>query len=193
MEDLPFYFLKGQCFSNAPWNHQGLEWQRDFPGGSEVKNAPGNVRNVHLIPGSGRSPGEGNGNPVQYSCLRNPMGRGAWQAIVHGFARVGHDLATRQQQQGGRASWGLWVYRLLSSLSMLVEGARSVVSGSSTLWTHGLDFGIFIGLLTFPAVQVSQWPFLLRSNFLPNSCAGKLMKHPSLSFLFSFHPNKIAF
>ena len=47
------------------------------------------------IPGSGRSPGEGNGNPLQYSCLENPMDRGAWQAIVHGVTRVGHDLVTK--------------------------------------------------------------------------------------------------
>ena len=50
------------------------------------------------IPGLGRSPGEGTGNPLQYSCLGNPMNRGAWQAILHGASkRVGHDLATRQQ------------------------------------------------------------------------------------------------
>ena len=47
------------------------------------------------IPGPGRSPGEGNGNSLQYSCLENPMDRGAWQATVHGVARVGHDLATK--------------------------------------------------------------------------------------------------
>ena len=46
-------------------------------------------------PGSRRSPGEGNGNPLQYSCLENPMDRGAWQATVHGVARVGHDLVTK--------------------------------------------------------------------------------------------------
>ena len=45
-------------------------------------------------PGSGRSPGEGNGYPLQYSCLEDPMDRGAWQAAVDGVARVGHDLAT---------------------------------------------------------------------------------------------------
>ena len=49
------------------------------------------------IPGSGRSPGEGNGNSLQYSCLENPVDRGAWQAIIHGVARVGHDLVTKQQ------------------------------------------------------------------------------------------------
>ena len=50
-----------------------------------VKNLPASARDIRdtgLIPGSGRSPGEGNGNPLQYSCLENPMDRGAWQAIV---------------------------------------------------------------------------------------------------------------
>ena len=47
------------------------------------------------IPGSGRCPGEGNGNPLQYSCLENPKDRGTWRAIVHEVARVGHDLATK--------------------------------------------------------------------------------------------------
>ena len=58
-----------------------------FPGGSVVKNPSANAGDVGLIPGSGRSPGEGNGNPLQYSYLGNPMDRGAWQAIVHGVAR----------------------------------------------------------------------------------------------------------
>ena len=53
-----------------------------FPGGSAVKNRPANAGNI----GSGRSPGEGNGNPLQYSCLENPMDRGAWRATVHGVA-----------------------------------------------------------------------------------------------------------
>ena len=48
-----------------------------------------------MIPGSGRSRGKGNGNPLQYSCLENPMDREAWQATVHGVARVGLDLATK--------------------------------------------------------------------------------------------------
>ena len=48
-----------------------------------------------MIPGSGRSPGEGNGNPLQYSCLENYMDKGAWQATVCGVERVGQDLATK--------------------------------------------------------------------------------------------------
>ena len=51
-----------------------------------VKNLPANAGDAGMIPGSRRSPGEGNGNPLQHSCLGNPMDRGAWQAIVHGVA-----------------------------------------------------------------------------------------------------------
>ena len=58
-----------------------------FPGDSVVKNLPANVGNLGLIPGSGRSPGEGHGNPLQYSCLGNPMDRGAWRAIGHGVTK----------------------------------------------------------------------------------------------------------
>ena len=58
-----------------------------FPGGSEGKESACNTGDLGSIPGSGRSPGEGKENPFQYSCLENPMDRGAWRAIVHGFAK----------------------------------------------------------------------------------------------------------
>ena len=58
-----------------------------FPGGSVVKNPPADTGDADSIPGSGRSPGERNGNPLQYSCLKNPMDREAWWATVHGVAR----------------------------------------------------------------------------------------------------------
>ena len=66
-----------------------------FPGSSVVKNPPANAGDLGLIPGSERSAGEGNGNPLQYSCLGNPMDRGDWRAIVHGVARVRHDIASK--------------------------------------------------------------------------------------------------
>ena len=62
-----------------------------FPGAAVVKKLPtsaGNTRDVGLIPGLGKSPGEGNRSALQYSCLENPMDRGAWQPTVHGVARV---------------------------------------------------------------------------------------------------------
>ena len=58
-----------------------------FPGGSEVKVSACNVGDLGLIPRLGRAPGEGNGNPLQYSCLENPMDGGAWWATVHRVAK----------------------------------------------------------------------------------------------------------
>ena len=58
-----------------------------FPGGSVVKNPPTYAGDMDLIPGLGRNPGEGNGNPIQYSCLENSMDREAWHTTVHGVAK----------------------------------------------------------------------------------------------------------
>ena len=60
---------------------------KDFPGGSDGKASSYNAEDLGSIPGLGRSPGEGNGNPLQYFCLENPTDRGAWQATVHGVAK----------------------------------------------------------------------------------------------------------
>ena len=67
-----------------------------------MKNPPayvGDSRDAGLIPGSGSSPEGGNGNPLPYSCLENPMVKGALWATVQGLQRVGHDLVTEQLQQ----------------------------------------------------------------------------------------------
>ena len=69
-----------------------------FPGGPEVKNPPADAGNLGSVPELGISSGRGNGNPLQYSCVGNPMDRGAWHATVHGVIRVLHELATQQQQ-----------------------------------------------------------------------------------------------
>ena len=71
-------------FNSLSWLNQKHE---GFPGVSNGKESGCNVRHPGSIPGLGRSPGEGNGNPLQYSCLENPMDRGAWQATVHGVAK----------------------------------------------------------------------------------------------------------
>ena len=70
-------------------------WFVLFPGGSDGKESVCNKGDPSLIPGSGRSPTEGNGKPLQYSCLGNPMDRGAWQATVHRVALIGDDLTTK--------------------------------------------------------------------------------------------------
>ena len=69
--------------------------RKGFPAGAveKVPTNAGDARDAGSIPGSGRSPGEGNGNPLQYSCLENSMDRGAWQAAVRGVAKSQNDWA----------------------------------------------------------------------------------------------------
>ena len=66
-----------------------------FPEGSVVKHLPANAEGMDLIPGSGKSPGEGNGNPLPYSCLENSIDRGVWWATVHEVTRVRDDFSTK--------------------------------------------------------------------------------------------------
>ena len=85
---------KGQLYQSSPCRYTTGWALRErvvgFLGSSVVKNPPanaGDAGNVGLIPGSGRSPGRGHGNPLQYSCLESPMDRGVWWAIVLGVAK----------------------------------------------------------------------------------------------------------
>ena len=73
--------------SSSVWWYHALSIQ-GFPGSSVSKESACNAGDPVFIPGWGRSPGEGNGNPLQYSCLENPMDRGAWPATVHGVAQT---------------------------------------------------------------------------------------------------------
>ena len=85
--------LKEKCISVGVTHFSGAHFS--FRGQSARPRLPfycrgasaGDARDAGLVPESGRSPGEGNGNPVQYSCLENSMGRGTWQATVHGVAK----------------------------------------------------------------------------------------------------------
>ena len=99
----------------------------DFPGGSDGKASAYNAGDPGSIPGSGRSSGEGNGNPLQYSCLENPMDRGAWWATVHGVTKSQTQLSdfsslqnwflnlSTQHRTHGQKEWRFknnlkWVY-----------------------------------------------------------------------------------
>ena len=94
-----FSFATTQLFQ---WRENSHRWwvnKHGFPGGSAVKNLLANAGDANLISESGRSLGVGNSNPLQYSCLGNPMDRGAWWASVNGSQRVKHNLVTKQQEQ----------------------------------------------------------------------------------------------
>ena len=84
-----------KSWTRLKWLSTHSQWLMVFPVAQLIKNPPANAGGPGSIPGSGRSHGEGNGYPLQYSCLGNPMDRGAWPAIVHGVARVRYDLATK--------------------------------------------------------------------------------------------------
>ena len=91
--------LSGQAVPSFPTKNCKLQKckYRTFQGALVVKNPPasaGDIRDVSLIPGSRRSSGGGHDNPLQYSCLGNPMDRGAWWVQSMGWPRVGHDSAT---------------------------------------------------------------------------------------------------
>ena len=77
------------------YNHLSPSSFYTYLGVSLCKESTGSAIGLGLIPGSGRSLGEGNGSPLQYSCLGNPMHRGAWWVTIHGVARVKHDLVTK--------------------------------------------------------------------------------------------------
>ena len=78
-----FIIIASLAFEREPFM-----MDKGFPGGAVVKNPPANAGDTGSIPGSGRFPGEGNGNLLQYSCQGNPMNRGAWHAADH---RVRYD------------------------------------------------------------------------------------------------------
>ena len=94
----PFWELYGFPLHGHIFNYvlfsQSCTRYLGFPGGSVVKNLPANTGDTGSIPGSGRSPGGGNDNTLQYSCLGNTVDRGAWQATVHGVTK---ELNTTQQ------------------------------------------------------------------------------------------------
>ena len=77
-----FHFLQDFYFKAK------LLFSEDFPGGSDGKESTCNAEDPGVILGSGRSPGEGHGNPLQYSCLENSMDRGTWQATIHGVTKT---------------------------------------------------------------------------------------------------------
>ena len=86
-----YMYMYGWVPSLLTWNyHNNFNWRIKLGEESAC-----NAGDKGSIPRSQRSPGEGNGNLLQYSCLGNPTYRGAWQTIVHGVTRVGHDLATK--------------------------------------------------------------------------------------------------
>jgi len=156
-----------------------------FPGASVIKILPVNIGDTGdtvSIPGLGRSPGGGNGNPLQYSCLDNPMNRGAWQATVHGVAKSQIWLSTHAQcfLCGSHENWlenhhlrnmfrDTWVLSSLANLHIQSENLLATLwwqiklsHGSQSLgnaWWLGQAISI-IGNLPLTSLQSTVWLLL---------------------------------
>ena len=130
-----------------------FEFKGGFPRGSDSKESACSAGDPHLIPGLGRSPGEGNGSLLQYSCLENPMDRRAWWATVYGSHRVGHDWVT------DTLSWvsdptvvaiskDRWLGQMKAQLLLLQNSLRVQSSCSHTLaWLPPLPLSGFSSCL----------------------------------------------
>ena len=94
-----------------PWSGNYIPYAvLGFPGSSVSKESACNAGDLGSIPGSEWFPAEGNGNPLQYSCLENPMDRRAWRATVHGVTKVGHNLLTKSPPRHRER----WNYQILN-------------------------------------------------------------------------------
>ena len=129
-------FLEAQSLTRITWNlakhvNSGASPQTCFPGGSVVKNLPSKAGDVSSIPGWGRSPGGGNGNPFQYSCLENPMNRGAWRAysyipgVSKSWTRLIHRAPKCHRPTGSDSlsrAWSTMIYLvLLLNASLMIK------------------------------------------------------------------------
>ena len=135
---LDFYDLDSfeDCWSDI-W-YSILSW--DFPGGTVVKNLLANAGDTGSIPESGRSPGEGNGDPLQYSCLGNPRDREAWQATIHGVVK---QLDTTERLNNNNIvsqdlSDVFLIIRLIMGLGPQKKSAIFVTSCQGTYCQHDL-------------------------------------------------------
>ena len=137
-----------------------LRTTKVFPGDSKVKASAHNVGDLGSIPGLGRSPGEGNSNPLQYSCLENPMDGGAWWATVHGVAKSRTRLSDYLSQS--------------RSLNKgLVKGRFTI---TLEIWNMCVPLISWITLPFFPIILRGIWylfnKFHLHLNYLEHSTFG---------------------
>ena len=125
-------------------------------GGSEFKASACPGGDLSSIPGLGTSPGEGNGNPLQFSCLENPMDRRGWQAAVYGFTRIGHDWRLSTQYMSIES--GMLSNRLILSHSLLFPSIFLSFRVFSNEWALHIKWPKYWSLsISF------QWIFMVHS------------------------------
>ena len=205
--NLSAWFSKWQVYNaTKSTDNQGIKIKykrRGFPGGSDSKEFACNMWDPCSSPGSGRSPGEGTGNPLQYSCLGNPMDRGAWRATTHGAQRTGHAACGVSQfpKQGVNQGAQQWQHGVLTTgppgnssdvMSCLTRHRSFVIFSAFILAPHS-SFPPTMTQISFKSPRFCSCFFLtslccidwvlfssaLASSLLILSC---LLLSPSLSF-----------
>ena len=116
--------VKERRLIGAKGSQERFSQTMGFPGGSVVKNPPANAGDMSLIPGSGRSPGEGNGNPLQYSCRENPTDRGDRWATVQGITELELDTTEATEHTRSRKKLCLCAKSLQSRLTLWIGATR---------------------------------------------------------------------
>ena len=144
------------------WSGQG--YHQYFPGDTVVKNLPANARDSSLIPGSRISSGVGNGNPFQYSCLKNPMGRGAWQATAHGIVKSRTQLSILHMVRYWYLSKDCVFHSVLSMVALLyhvINGKQMPRECKWLTWGHNASYwwgGSVMGwMFVSPSPKIHRW------------------------------------
>ena len=145
--------------------------QIGFPSSSAVKNPPtnaGDAEEVGSIPGSGRSPGEGNGNPFQYSCLENPMDRGTWKVTVHGVAKSWTRLSDFHfhfhfqysclENPMGRGAWWVTVHGVAKSWTLLSDFTFTFTMQETWVQSLGREDSLEKGMVTHSNIPAWRTP-----------------------------------
>ena len=151
------------------WLLLSLIW--GFPGSSGVKNPPANEGDTGSIPGWGRSPRKGNGNPLQYSCLENSMDRGAWWATAHGVTQS----QTWLKQLGtlGAHTFTKWKWESFPSKTLLImrfSPQENPFTGARNLLRLQMPaLGLSLRLSMWNSQPMYYWPCLAKTTWLKRS------------------------
>ena len=157
----------------------GLDWAHSYklPGGSDSKESACNVADLGSIPRLGKFPGEGNGNPLQYSCLGNTMDRGAWWATVHGITRVRH-------------SWVINTFAQITQVNLSILLPETSITCAKSFLPCNILLSLFFFFL-YLAMPLGSWFLSSSTRDWTQALSGKSVNFPVIHFCL-IHPTTVS-